>query len=138
MCLLSPYSHIYFLQQGGLDDDLQMDTKDKKKAKNPYRQELSESQKQEIKSAFDLFDTQGQGTITQKEVKVALRALGFEPSSEEVYTLVRKYDKGGQNTASDNQAVDSEPRIDFHEFLDILITKMSVRDTAADLELAFH
>ena len=41
-----------------------------------YKAELTESQKQEIKDAFDLFDTSGSGTIEPKELKVALRALG--------------------------------------------------------------
>ena len=66
-----------------------------KKKKNPYRQELSESQKQEIKEAFDLFDTSGSGTIESKELKVALRALGFEPTKEEIKSLIGNFDKGG-------------------------------------------
>ena len=37
---------------------------------------LSEEQKSELKEAFDLFDTDGSGTIDAKELKVALRALG--------------------------------------------------------------
>lgn len=41
--------------------------------------ELTEEQKQEIREAFDLFDTDGSGTIDAKELKVAMRALGFEP-----------------------------------------------------------
>jgi centrin-1 len=53
---------------------------DKAKKKNPYKQELSLAQKDEIKKAFDLFDTSGSGTIEAKELKVALRALGFEPT----------------------------------------------------------
>ena len=35
------------------------------------RTELTEEQKQEIKEAFDLFDTDGSGNIDQKELKVA-------------------------------------------------------------------
>ncbi len=42
------------------------------------RQELSEEQKQEIKEAFDLFDTDKTGTIDYHELKVAMRALGFD------------------------------------------------------------
>ena len=34
------------------------------------RVELTEEQKQEIKEAFDLFDTDGTGTIDAKELKV--------------------------------------------------------------------
>ena len=43
-----------------------------------------EEQKQEIREAFDLFDTDGSGTIDAKELKVAMRALGFEPKKEEI------------------------------------------------------
>ena len=36
------------------------------------RVELTEEQKQEIREAFDLFDTDGSGTIDAKELKVSL------------------------------------------------------------------
>ena len=48
------------------------------------QKELTEEQKQEIKEAFDLFDTDGSGEIDSKELKVAMRALGFEPKKEEI------------------------------------------------------
>ncbi len=44
--------------------------------------ELTEEQKQEIREAFDLFDTDGSGTIDAKELKVAMRAIGFEPKKK--------------------------------------------------------
>ena len=59
-----------------------------------------------------MFDTSGSGTIEAKELKVALRALGFEPTKEEIKALIGNFDKDGTG------------RIDFHEFLDIMITKM--------------
>lgn len=65
-----------------------------------------------------MFDTSGSGTIEHKELKVALRALGFEPSKEEIKSLIGDFDKDGSG------------RIDFHEFLDIMITKMSQKDSA--------
>lgn len=46
--------------------------------KKKQRQELTEEQKQEIKEAFDLFDTDKTGTIDYHELKVAMRALGFD------------------------------------------------------------
>ena len=98
---------------------------DAKKKKNPYKQELSENQKQEIKNAFDLFDTSGSGTIEKKELKVALYALGFTPSKEDLNKLIGDFDK------------DKSGRIDFAEFLDIMITKMSEKDSVAELEKAF-
>ena len=50
-------------------------------------------------------------------MKVALRALGFEPSKDELKNLIGNFDK------------DNSGRIDFHEFLDIMITKMSEKDS---------
>ena len=49
----------------------------KSKNKDTFRQQLSEKQKKDIKEAFDLFDADGSGVIDIKELKVALRALGF-------------------------------------------------------------
>merc|ERR1712017_34876 len=54
------------------------------------QKELTEEQKQEIKEAFDLFDTDGSGCIDAKELKVAMRALGFEPKKEEVRKMIEK------------------------------------------------
>ena len=100
------------------------DSKDKKK--NPYKQELSEEQKQEIKDAFDLFDTSGSGTIEQKELKVALRALGFDPTRQDLQNMIAANDK------------DKSQRIDFSEFLDIMITKIGEKDTTSGMEDAFN
>lgn len=62
---------------------LQASTK-KTAAAKAKKFELTEEQKQEIREAFDLFDTDGSGTIDAKELKVAMRALGFEPKKEEI------------------------------------------------------
>jgi len=75
-----------------------MQSKGKKKAagkvKGQYRQELTEAQKAEIKEAFDLFDTNGSGIIDMKDLKVALRALGFEPAKEEIKRLISDLNNG--------------------------------------------
>ncbi|GJN20465.1 hypothetical protein PR202_gb07846 [Eleusine coracana subsp. coracana] len=43
---------------------------------------LTAQKRKEIKEAFDLFDTDGSGTIDAKELNVAMRALGFEMTPE--------------------------------------------------------
>ncbi|RLM87625.1 hypothetical protein C2845_PM04G27970 [Panicum miliaceum] len=43
---------------------------------------LTQQKRQEIKEAFDLFDTDNSGTIDAKELNVAMRALGFEMTEE--------------------------------------------------------
>lgn len=44
-----------------------------KRAEKGKRTGLTEEQRQEIREAFDLFDTDGSGTIDAKELKVAMR-----------------------------------------------------------------
>ena len=76
--------------------------------KRKQRQELSEEQRQEIKEAFELFDTDKTGTIDYHELKVAMRALGFDVKKQEVLALMRDYDREGTN------------QIEYHDFLEIM------------------
>ena len=101
------------------------------KARSHFRQELTESQKAEIKEAFDLFDTEGAGTIDTKELVVALRALGFEPEKGEIKRLINEVDKSGGER-------DSSGRIDFGEFQEIMTLKMSQKDNGEEMSKAFQ
>merc|ERR1712193_443113 len=80
----------------------------------------------EIKEAFDLFDTDGSGNIDQKELKVAMRALGFEPKKEEIKKMISDIDKDGSGT------------IDFNEFLEMMTAKMSEKDSREEILKAFR
>jgi centrin-1 len=95
-------------------------------AKPKKRSELTEEQKQEIKEAFDLFDTDGSGTIDAKELKVAMRALGFEPKKEEIRKMIADVDKDGSGV------------IDYTEFLDMMTSKMAERDPREEMIKAFR
>merc|ERR1719219_562296 len=90
------------------------------------RIELTEEQKQEIREAFDLFDTDGSGNIDAKELKVAMRALGFEPKKDEIKKMIADIDKDGSGT------------IDFQEFLEMMTTKMSEKDSREEILKAFR
>jgi centrin-3 len=59
------------------------------------RPELSDEQKQEIKEAFELFDTDKDGAVDYHELKVAMRALGFDLKKAEVLKTLRDHDKTG-------------------------------------------
>merc|ERR1711990_116504 len=85
------------------------------------QKELTEEQKQEIKEAFDLFDTDGSGNIDAKELKVAMRALGFEPKKVEVKKMVNDLDRDGDGT------------VDFPEFLHMMSGKMGAKDAKEQL-----
>ena len=52
---------------------------------------------QEIKDAFDMFDAGGTGVIDSDNLKVALRALGFDPSNQELRKLVDDHSNDHSN-----------------------------------------
>lgn len=132
-----------------------------KKKKNPRdhanlnRVVLSDAQKQELKEAFDLFDTDGSGAIEAKELKVALRALGFEPRKEEIKKLISQLENSGTSTAAASSATANtvpssdadktqsqtnthvDKRLDFNEFVQLMTFKMSERDTKQQIQKAF-
>ena len=57
--------------------------------------QLTEQQISELKEAFELFDTDKTGTIDYHELKVAMRALGFDVKKQEVLAIMRDYDRDG-------------------------------------------
>merc|ERR1712072_1238593 len=72
--------------------------------KRPGKTDLTEEQKQEIREAFDLFDTDGSGAIDAKELKVAMRALGFVPKKDEIRKMISDIDKDADGTNDDDTA----------------------------------
>lgn len=72
-----------------------------------------------------------------KDLKVALRALGFEPAKEEIKRLIS--DLNNNNNANRDREKDKEGQvtIDFNDFLEIMTTKMSEKDQPEELEKAF-
>lgn len=86
--------------------------------------ELSEEQRRDIKEAFDLFDTESTGKIDTKELKVAIRALGFEPKKEEIKKMIAEIDKG-------------DGKVSFEDFLDLMTIKMAEKDTKEEIMKAF-
>lgn len=90
----------------------------KGKSKDNFRQELTEKQKKDIKQAFDLFDADGSGVIDIKELKVALRALGFEPKKDEIKKLISEINTEQKDKENTNS-------IDYTEFLQIMTAKMN-------------
>jgi len=90
------------------------------------QKELTEEQKQEIKEAFDLFDTDGSGEIDSKELKVAMRALGFEPKKEEIQKMISDVDDDGSGT------------IGYEEFLKMMTHKILNRDPKDEILKAFR
>jgi centrin-1 len=86
---------------------------------------LPEWQMQELREAFDLFDTDGSGMIETKELQVALRALGFDSKKDKVRKMIADIDLDGSGT------------IDFNEFVEMMTGKMGDRDSPEELSRVF-
>merc|ERR1712162_53529 len=78
--------------------------------------QLTDEQLDEIREAFSLFDSDASGMIDVRELKAAMRALGFE---------VMNVDNDGNGT------------IEFTEFLQMMTGKMGEKDTREDIEKVF-
>lgn len=54
----------------------------------------------EFKEAFSLFDKDGDGTITTKELGTVMRSLGQNPTEAELQDMINEVDADGQYTHS--------------------------------------
>mmetsp|Transcript_18517 Transcript_18517/g.41949 ORF Transcript_18517/g.41949 Transcript_18517/m.41949 type:complete len:159 (-) Transcript_18517:95-571(-) len=90
------------------------------------QKELTEQQKNEIKAAFDLFDTDGSGDIDAKELRVAMRTLGFEATKEEIAKMIADVDDDGSG------------EIEFEEFLKMMTIKMLNQDPKEEMTKIFN
>merc|ERR1712022_36312 len=87
--------------------------------------QLTEEQLDEIREAFSLFDSDASGMIDIRELKAAMRALGFEVKNEELKKMVTDVDNDGNGT------------IEFSGFLMMMTAKMGEKDTREDIEKVF-
>ena len=92
----------------------------KAKRRTHARPELTDEQKQEIKEAFELFDTDKDGSVDYHELKVAMRALGFDMKKAEVLKILRDHDKSGHGL------------MDFEDFAKISKCALAWAAAAAD------
>ena len=94
---------------------------------NKYlRPGLTEDEIEEIKEAFDLFDTDGSGSIDPRELRAAMQSLGFEAKNQTIYQMITDLDKNKNNS------------IDFEEFLDMMTARMSDKDSRDDIAKVFR
>ena len=60
--------------------------------------QLTEEQIAEFKEAFSLFDKDGDGTITTKELGTVMRSLGQNPTEAELQDMINEVDVDGSGT----------------------------------------
>jgi len=88
--------------------------------------DLEKIQTAEFKEAFDEFDKDGSGAISSKELLGVMRAMGQNPTEDELNNLIMEVDLDGNGT------------IEFPEFLEMMKTKANEVDQGAELREAFR
>jgi len=87
---------------------------------------LTQDQLDELKSSFAIYDLDGDGRITMRELGSVMRALGHNPTEAKILTFINTVD------------TDQSGSIDFQEFCELMSTKMREMDTEADIIDAFR
>ena len=101
-------------------------------SKKVERPGLSSEEVDEIKQAFDLFDTNGTGKIDPKELKAAMQSLGFDSKNPTIYQLIADLDtpeaakNGGVNFddfvgSINNKLGDKESKEGIHRIFELFI-----------------
>ncbi|KAM9794354.1 centrin-3 isoform X1 [Syngnathus typhle] len=107
------------------DADVTQITSDEFEDKNK-RKELSNEQKREIREAFELFDTDKDNEVDYHELKVAMRALGFEVKKVDVMQILKDYD------------VRQTGKISFEDFNEVVSGLIQERDPKEEILKAFR
>ena len=90
------------------------------------KQGLTEEEIEELREAFNLFDTEGTGTIDPKELKAAMQSLGFESKNPTIYKMIADLEGGKY-----------EGGIDFNTFLESISSKLGNRESKEGIQRIF-
>merc|ERR1719401_2661729 len=86
---------------------------------------LTEDEIEDIREAFNLFDTDGSGTIDPGELKAAMRSLGFETKNPTIFEMIADLDADGNC-------------IGFDDFLDAITSKLGDKETRDGIQKIFN
>merc|ERR1712066_96790 len=80
---------------------------------------------EEMKEAFDLFDTDGSGAISVNELTRAMQQLNFDVKHAVVFNMVADLDTDGSG------------EIEFDEFLEVMTAKITDKNTKEEIDRVF-
>ena len=97
-------------------------------SKKVERPGLSSEEVDEIKQAFDLFDTNGTGKIDPKELKAAMQSLGFDSKNPTIYQLIADLD---------TPEAERNGGISFEDFVDAINDKLGDKESKEGIRRIF-
>ncbi|CAD8051654.1 unnamed protein product [Paramecium sonneborni] len=85
---------------------------------------LTDDEIDEIREAFNLFDTEGTGRVDPRELKAAMQSLGFDQKNPTIFNMIAELENEGTD-------------IDFDQFLDAITQKLGNRESKDGINKIF-
>merc|ERR1711915_45299 len=86
---------------------------------------LSADEVQEVKDAFDLFDTDSSGAISVQELIDAMVSLGLDQKNAAVFEMIKEIDTDGSG------------ELEFQEFLEMMTARLDHKTPRSEIERVF-
>lgn len=86
---------------------------------------FTDEQIREYREAFNLFDKDGDETISTPELLTVMRSLGHNPSNDDIMDMIKEVDKNGNG------------KIEFNEFLILMEKKLKTFESEELIREAF-
>jgi Ca2+-binding EF-hand superfamily protein len=87
---------------------------------------MSDSQKERLNEVFRIFDTNDDGLISTREMALAIRAFGHNPTQTQMSAYTKEVNK------------DQRGGISFKDFSELMANKMNTLDSPEDIVDAFR
>lgn len=87
---------------------------------------LTPDEVEEIREAFNLFDTEGQGSIDIRELKQAMSSLGFENKNPTIFSMIVELER------------ELSGSVDFETFLDGISGKLGDKESRSGIQKIFN
>ena len=101
-----------------------------------YKFKFTKEQNRDLQTAFEIVDKDGTGNVDIKDLKVILRALGFEPQKDEKKKLLSIINRSDdEENAKKGYSTNT---IDFEEFKKIMNNKLKESEEIEQLRIGFH
>jgi Ca2+-binding EF-hand superfamily protein len=104
--------------------------------------ELSEEQREEIGEAFNLFDLDKDGYIDYHELKVAMKALGFDLPKQEILHVLQQHGTPAPQPARKQQQqqyqAPQRQLLSFNAFQTLMAQRILSRDPQEEINRAFE